>query len=61
MLFYLANMPGFLWPEMTNELLFSFKYDKHGNLQASTQRQARCYKLPDMMTPLPDDLQAFWM
>jgi hypothetical protein len=40
---------------------FSLKYDKHGNLQVSTQRQVRCYKLPDVMTPLPNDLQAFWM
>jgi hypothetical protein len=40
---------------------FSLKYDKHGNLQVSTQRQVRCYKLPDVMTPLPNDLQVFWM
>ncbi|KAM3351014.1 hypothetical protein ACQJBY_023183 [Aegilops geniculata] len=40
---------------------FSLKYDKNGNLQTSTQRQIRCYKLPDVIAPIPNDLQAFWM
>ncbi|KAM0887654.1 hypothetical protein ACQ4PT_028878 [Festuca glaucescens] len=41
---------------------FSLKYDKHGDLQTSTYRQVRCYKLPHVEgTPLPNDVQAFWM
>ncbi|CAM0875393.1 unnamed protein product [Alopecurus aequalis] len=40
---------------------FSLKYDKNGNLQICAQRQVGCYKLPDVIAPIPNDLQAFWM
>ncbi|KAK1644763.1 hypothetical protein QYE76_062568 [Lolium multiflorum] len=40
---------------------FSLKYDKHGDLQASTQRQVQCYELPHVVTPFPNDIRAFWM
>jgi len=40
---------------------FSLKYDKHGNLQVSTQRRVRCYNLPNVIQPVGYDLRAFWM
>ena len=58
---YIANKADRPRRHLLRLTSFSLKYDKNGDLQASSRRQVRCYKLPDVIAPIHNDLQAFWM